>query len=121
MAVVEEQFETENKPFLIKCDAGESGQLCSSAKRASITVGQRILLDGAEEMWDSVVVLCQEEEDGTLAIRIVLCHPDWEEPRGIAVIRSSQKDAPLGVRILNGRQVGEAEWSESRPDGRWKK
>ncbi len=107
--------------FQIQCDAGDTGQFRSEANRASITVGQRILRDGAEEMWDSVVVLCQEEEDGALAIRVVLCHPDWDEPREIAVIRSSQKDAPLGVRILSGRQVGEAEWSESRPRGRWKK
>ncbi|MCI0724756.1 MAG: hypothetical protein L0338_38205 [Acidobacteria bacterium] len=108
-------------PFRIECDAGESGRLCSFAKRASITVGQRILRDGAEEMWGSLVVLCHEEDDGALVIRVVLCHPDWDEPREIAVIRSSQKDAPLGVRILSGRQVGEAEWSESRPRGRWKK
>lgn len=108
-------------PFRIECDAGESGRLCSFAKRASITVGQRVLRDGAEEMWDSVVVLCQEEQDGALAIRIFLCHPDWDEPLEIAVIRSGQKDAPLGVRILTGRQVGEAEWSESRPEGLWKK
>ncbi len=107
--------------FKVTCDAGEAGQFQSNAQRASITVGQRILRDGAEEMWDSVVVVCQEEQDGTLAIRVVLCHPDWDEPREIAMIRSSQKDAPLGVRILGGRHVGEAEWSESRPDGRWKK
>ena len=88
MAAVERLFETESKPFLIKCDAGESGQLCSSARRASITVGQRILRDGAEEMWDSVVVLCQGESGGALTIRVVLCHPDWDEPREIACLRS---------------------------------
>jgi hypothetical protein len=88
MAAVRKLFETESKPFLIKCDAGESGQLCSSTQHASITVGQRILRDGAEEMWDSVVVLCQEEQDGALAIRVVLCHPDWDEPREIACLRS---------------------------------
>lgn len=82
------------EPFLIKCDAGESGQLHSSAKRASITVGQRILRDGAVEMWDSVVVLCQVEADGALAIRVVLCHPDWDEPREIAHTRSWFKSPP---------------------------
>lgn len=101
--------------FHVSCDAADSGQFHSEAKRASITVGQRILRNGAEETWDSVVVLCQEEEDGVLAIRVLLCHPDWDEPREIAVIRSSRIGAHFGVRILGGRQVGEAEWSESRP------
>lgn len=74
--------------FRVKCDAGGAGRFRSEAKRASITVGQRIMRDGAEEMWDSVVVLCHEEEEGALAIRVVLCHPDWEEPREIACLRS---------------------------------
>ncbi len=107
--------------FQIQCDASDAGQFYSSAKRASVTVGQRILRDGAEEMWGSLVVLCQEEDEGALVIRVVLCHPEWDEPREIAVIRSGQKDAPLGVRILGGTQVGEAEWSESRPRGQSEK
>lgn len=75
-------------PFLVSCDAAESGQFHSGAKCASITLGQLIVRGSAEEMWDSVVVLCQEEADGALAIRIVLCHPDWDEPREIACLRS---------------------------------
>lgn len=72
----------------------------SEAQRASITVGQRILRDGAEEMWDSVVVLCQEEEDGVLAIRVLVCHPDWDEPREIACTRSwTRSPAPVGVAL----------------------
>lgn len=88
--------------FELECDAGDAGQFHSSAKRASVTVGQRILRDGVEEIWDSVVVLCEEEEGGALAIRVVLCHPDWDEPREVAVVRSSQKDAPLRVQLLRG-------------------
>lgn len=74
--------------FRVGCDAGIAGEFRSEAEGASITVGQRIQRDGAEEMWDSVVVLCQEESDGALAIRVVLCHPDWDEPREIACLRS---------------------------------
>jgi hypothetical protein len=83
--------------FRVGCDAGTAGEFRSEAKRASITVAQRILRDGAEEMWDSVVVLCQEEEGGALAIRIVLCHPDWDEPREIACLRSW-----VGTRVPSG-------------------
>ena len=72
----------------------------SEAQRASITVGQRILRDGAEEMWDSVVVLCQEEADGALAIRVVLCHPDWDEPKEVAHTRSwFEAPAPAGAAL----------------------
>ena len=78
----------EHQEFQIRCDAGETRQFHCSAQRASIRVGQRILRNAAEEMWDSVVVLCQEEEGGVLAIRVVVCHPDWGEPRGIACVRS---------------------------------
>lgn len=80
--------------FQVTCDAGDSGQFRSEAKRASITVGQSIQRGGAEEMWDSVVVLCQEEQDGTLAIRVVLCHPDWDEPREVAHTRSWSNSPP---------------------------
>lgn len=86
--------------FHVGCDAGAVGQFRSEAKRASITVGQRILRDGAEEMWDSVVVLCQEEADGALVIRVVLCHPDWDEPREIACTRSwTRTSAPAGTAL----------------------
>lgn len=100
MAAVKMMLETQNKPFVIKCDAGESGRLFSSAKRASVTVGQRILRDGAEEVWGSVVVLCQEEADGALAIRVVLCHPDWDEPKEVAHTRSwFEAPAPAGAAL----------------------
>ncbi len=90
--------------FQIQCDAGDSGQFRSEAKRASITVGQRILRDGAAEIWDSVVVLCQEEDDGALAIRVVLCHPDWDEPREVARTRSWFK-APPGSGASLGCEI----------------
>ena len=86
--------------FQVCCDAGDSGQFRFETKRASITVGQRILRDGAEEMWDSVVVLCHEEADGALVIRVVVCHPDWDEPREIACLRSwVGTGAPKGAAL----------------------
>jgi hypothetical protein len=97
------------RPFQVRCDASEVGQFCSGAQRASITVGQRILRDGAEEIWDSVVVLCQEEDDGALAIRVVLCHPDWDEPREVARTRSwlgtpAQAGAAIECELTVGRR-----------------
>lgn len=89
-----------SQQFQIHCDAGGSGQFRSEANRASITVGQRILRDGAEEVWDSVVVLCQEEADGALVIRVVLCHPDWDEPKEVAHARSwFESPLPTGAAL----------------------
>ncbi len=78
----------EAETFKVHCDAGQAGQFRSGAQSASVTVGQRIMRNGAEELWDSVVVLCQKEPSGALAVRILLCHPDWDEPREIACLRS---------------------------------
>jgi hypothetical protein len=45
-----------------------------------------------EEMWDSVLVLCKELPDGSLAVEVVVCHPDWNEPKKIASILSHPQD-----------------------------
>jgi len=34
--------------------------------------------NGAPEIWDSVIILCQETEDGKLSAKVIVCHPDWE-------------------------------------------
>lgn len=53
-----------------------------------VNVGQQIVRDGGAEMWDSVVVECSEEEDGSAMVRVLLSNPGWEEPLQIACVRS---------------------------------
>ncbi len=80
--------------FHVFCNAGEHGCLCVGSDTLVVNIGQRILRDGRAEMWDSVVVKCCKAEDGSVAVRVLLCNPDWEEPLQIACVRS-RLDADL--------------------------
>ena len=55
-------------------------------------MAQRIRKDDLEQMWDSVIVRCSEEDDGTLAVRVFVSNPDWQELLQIACIRSKPDD-----------------------------
>jgi hypothetical protein len=61
-----------------------------------VRIGQRIRGQGHEEIWDSLVIECKEWADGTLAMEVVVCHPDWDEPVYIASIESNPKKAEPG-------------------------
>src|ERR1700731_1881951 len=62
---------------------------CTLARnRFRFKVGQRVRRDGSEEMWHSVLIHCDEAEDGSLAVRVIVCHFDWDESRQIALIQS---------------------------------
>ena len=75
--------------FQINCDAGVYGQLRVTSETLFVNVGQRIVRDGRTEIWDSVVVKCSEDQDGSCTVNVLLCNPDWEEPMQIACLRSS--------------------------------
>jgi|SRR5579872_5434820 len=77
--------------FHVRCDAQTVGVFDAKASRVSVTVGQEILRDGIEQMWDFLFVLSKREENGTLATRVLLCHPDWDDPLEIAVIESDSE------------------------------
>lgn len=57
-----------------------------------MTVAQAVRRNGRQEMWESVGLYAQEEPDGTLAVRVVVFNPDWDEPVQIACIRSRPQD-----------------------------
>jgi len=57
-----------------------------------VRVGQRMRAGKEEEMWNSVQILCKEQEDGSLTAEVLVCHPDWEEPQTIAAIHSRPQD-----------------------------
>jgi len=74
--------------FQVNCDAGDHGQLRVGSESLVVNVGQRIVRDGRTELWDSVVVKCSEEQDGSCIVQVLLCNPDWEEPMQLACLRS---------------------------------
>ncbi|MHB8413605.1 MAG: hypothetical protein ACYDDI_16890 [Candidatus Acidiferrales bacterium] len=78
--------------FQVNCDADPTGAIRVAANSLTVTVGQRVLREGAEEMCDSVAVHAQQQEDGTLIVRVLVFNPDWDEPLQIACVRSRPHD-----------------------------
>ncbi len=89
--------------FGIRCDAGDAGQFRVGSESLSVHIAQRVRRNGTEEKWDSVGVYTQEEDAGTLVVRVVVFNPDWDEPLQIACIRSRPGDTagltPLGCNL----------------------
>jgi len=79
----------DDRKFEVHCHAGEAGTLCVGTQSLSVKIGQRVRREGNEEMWHSVLIQCQEAEDGALAVKVIVCHYDWDEPRQIASIQSA--------------------------------
>ncbi len=94
--------------FQVECDAGSAGHIRLSAQSLSVTVGQRILGDGALEMWDSVVVSCAQEEDGGLRVCVTGFHPDWDEGREIFLVRSHPNNPKIPMLTFD---LGPRTWS----------
>ncbi len=86
--------------FEIQCDAGDAGRLHARTNSVSVRVGQRIRRNGAGEIWDSVIILCQETEDGKLSAKVIVCHPDWDQHLQIAHIQSRSTEANASIPSL---------------------
>jgi len=80
------------RKFEVRCHAGDAGHLEVASDSVSVRVGQRIRRDGKQELWGSLLVECKEQDDGSLAVEVVICHPDWDEPLRIASIQSKPSD-----------------------------
>ena len=76
--------------FRIHCDAAGSAGLDVGADQASIILGQKVQRNGTQELWDFVLILAKKGDNGQLETRIVLCHPDWDDPIELASIESSR-------------------------------
>src|SRR5438876_2711808 len=103
MVIVEKEMDgpsvTDSRKCEVQCSAGDAGELRVHTGSVSIKVGQRLRMDGAEEIWHSVGVYAKEEEDGTLVIRVLVFNPDWDEPLQIASIRSRPQDADCSTAL----------------------
>jgi len=89
--------------FRVSCDADKPGRFLVDTDSLWVRVGQLVLRQGTQEMWDSVAVEGKKDQDGTLVVRILVFNPDWEEPLQIASIRSRPHDpeclSPLGCNL----------------------
>ncbi len=84
------------RKFEVRCHAGNAGHLEVAGDAVSVKIGQQIRREGKEEFWGSLLVECKEQDDGSLAVEVVVFHPDWDEPLRIASIQSnpSEKNTP---------------------------
>jgi hypothetical protein len=92
----------DKRSFQVDCSANPVGSLRTGADSFSVKIGQRISRFGAEEIWDSVIVRGDTKGD-EITIRVLLCHPDWDDPQEIARIRSSPcaQNSPDSGQTLN--------------------
>jgi hypothetical protein len=98
----------DGRNFEVRTHAGNAGHLEVGSDSASVRIGQRIRREGHEEMWDCLLVECQERADGTLAVEIVVCHPDWDEPVRVASVESNPKagsQQPTALTIKLGQKA----------------
>jgi lactam utilization protein B len=82
----------DDRKFEVRCDATPDGQLQVKSRSLSVAVSQSIQLNKSEEMWQSVLVLCERGEDGALTTKVIVCHPDWDQNLQIACVRSCMPD-----------------------------
>ena len=90
------------RKFELRCHAGDAGRLEVTSNSASVRIGQLIHRDGKEELWGSLLVECSEQDDGSLAVEVLVYHPDWDEPLRIASIQSTPSNGnpeELGLRF----------------------
>jgi len=89
----------DSRKFEVHCNAGAAGELHVGTESLSVKIGQRVRRDGSEEMWHSVLIRCDEANDGSLTIKVIVCHCDWDECRQIALIQSKPNHR-VGTRTL---------------------
>jgi hypothetical protein len=82
----------DGRKFDVECRAGTAGELRVGTDSVCVKVGQRVRMDGAEEIWHSIGVYAKEDESGSLVIRVLVFNPDWDEPLQIASITSRPGD-----------------------------
>lgn len=84
--------------FDVRCEPRHPTAPFTSAG-LSLFVSQRIRKAEKEVSWDSVIVRCDEETNGTITVRVILSNPDWRHWVQIACIRSRPGDARSAVAL----------------------
>ncbi|MBI3664329.1 MAG: hypothetical protein HY234_14935 [Acidobacteria bacterium] len=82
---------SDDRKFEVHCDAGAFGSFSVGANGLALRAAQRVRRDGTQEMWESVVIIGKEEENGSLVVQVLICNPEWDEPVEVARIRSQPK------------------------------
>ena len=78
----------DDRKFEVFCDASPQGRLQVKSRALSVAISQSVQRNKIEEIWQSVLIICEQNPDGLLTTRIIVCHPDWDQNLQIACIRS---------------------------------
>lgn len=79
---------TDDHKFEVHCNASKAGNLHARSNSVSVRIGQRVHRNGKTEVWESLLIVCQETQPGTLSAKVIVCHPEWEQHFQIAHIAS---------------------------------
>jgi hypothetical protein len=91
--------------FKVYCKAGDVGSLSAICESISIVLGQALNRHDKQEMWESVHIKCEQSEDGSLLVEIVVFHPDWEEPIRIASLKSRREASESNPLVFDFTHV----------------
>ena len=86
--------------FRVECNVDGDMSLSVPAAHAVFTVWQRIRRRGEEQLVDSVQVLCREQDNGTITVRVLVWTPKGPEPIQIALLTSRPEDAATGNDLI---------------------
>jgi|SRR5579859_2676774 len=90
----------DDRKFEVHCNASQEGQLQVRTHALSVAVSQLINRDKGGEMWQSVLIICEETNEGNLTTKVIVCHPDWDQSLQIACIRSPLVDGDKSTTAL---------------------
>jgi hypothetical protein len=88
--------------FHVVCEAGNAGNFDVYTRALSVHIGQTVCREEPTEMgmWDSVVVHCWEEKDGSLCVDVMVFHPLWEGGRKVAHLKSHPQSKGNNLPVL---------------------
>jgi len=64
----------DDRTFEVRCNASHDGQLQVKTHALSVAVSQLVSRGKTREMWQSILVFCEETEDQCLVTKIIVCH-----------------------------------------------
>jgi hypothetical protein len=78
--------------FAVRCESGNLETAANAGRRLSVFISQLVRSHGVEQIWDTVIMHCDEDPDGTLTLKVIVSNPDWDERLQIAALRSRPSD-----------------------------
>jgi hypothetical protein len=81
----------ESQPqFGVSCDAGDSGSFAVRTNSLTVTAALQVTRRNGRGMQETVQIVSSTEKDGSVALRVLIFHPDWADYLQIACLRSRQ-------------------------------